>query len=233
MTMQIARKPIANILKVECLEVPAFHRSYVWTESNVRQLLDDMRENKFSECFIGTVVTSAQDGESSRLQVIDGQQRLATVSLLLAAARDRFAQIGAGDFAEEMSPYLSSKNVAAKDRNPKLNLSGQDDEFFRGRFIAGNSSIAPERESHKRLAGGYARIRAEIDHMSNRALSEWVEFVKTRLKVIHVEADPKADACVLFEALNDRESGMTQSELTTLAYGRRPPAPAESVRVSV
>ena len=224
MTMRITHKPIAQILKADFLEVPTFHRSYVWTEKNVRQLLDDVRCMQ-GEPFIGTVVTSDQD-ESHRLRVIDGQQRLATVSLMMAAARDQFAEKDVGEkIIGNLTPFIADLDLALRLVIPKLRMSDQDGVFFHNRFIVGDSSVTPKRDSHRRLVAADALIRAEIAQTPDRELWRWVEFLQTRLMVSHVEADRKANACALFEALNDPESELTQSELATLAFGFRPAVP--------
>ena len=212
--MQVALKPIAGILKSNYLGVPPFQRPYAWGVDNVRQLMEDVNGNIGQEgYFIGTVVTSAQNGEAARLRVIDGQQRLATVLIMLAAAQDRFAEIGDIGSAEELSPYLSSKNLATKIRSPKLEMSDQDNIFFRARFVDKKSDFAPKYESHKRLTGAYACVRAAIDGMTEDRLGEWASFLQECLKVIHVEAARESDAYAMFESINDRGVQLAQVDL--------------------
>ena len=76
-------------------EIPFFQRQYVWEEENWKELwehleyeLNEYRANKNSEHFIGTIITKHKEGESlgqNIMALIDGQQRLTTISLLLKA----------------------------------------------------------------------------------------------------------------------------------------------------
>ena len=77
----------AKILKIDDvfklkLSIPDYQRPYKWTVKNVQQLIDDLlthfRDNKVYR--IGTIVLYKNDGKS---EIVDGQQRLTTLSLLL------------------------------------------------------------------------------------------------------------------------------------------------------
>src|ERR1039457_3770893 len=80
---------IAGILKQYRLVVPLNLREYSWTDKGVRTLLQDFAKamsDDESEYFLGTIVTIPRSTES--LEVVDGQQRLATVAILLAEIRN-------------------------------------------------------------------------------------------------------------------------------------------------
>ncbi|GHA97375.1 hypothetical protein GCM10009069_20310 [Algimonas arctica] len=68
------------------LQVPKHQREYSWQNNEVQQLLDDLSEAKSStlEYFLGTIVT-VKNKDTKRLDVIDGQQRLTTISLIYSA----------------------------------------------------------------------------------------------------------------------------------------------------
>lgn len=86
--------------------VPVYQRNYEWKIEQCRQLYDDLvrvvREDKKSHFFGSIVASSAENGAMGHYLVIDGQQRLTTISLLLLA----------------LSNAISSKAVKAE--NPKL-----------------------------------------------------------------------------------------------------------------
>ncbi len=74
------------------LEIPDYQRPYKWTEYNVQQLLDDIVLNSdVSEYRLGTVVLHKNKGqnEADVLHIVDGQQRLTTISLILQALKER------------------------------------------------------------------------------------------------------------------------------------------------
>ena len=202
--MQIIQKPVAEILLTHSLKASPFQRPYAWADDNIEQLLDDIASNIGREKhFIGTIVTGAQEDGRFHQRVIDGQQRLATVLIMLAAARDRFVGMGDQDSAGALTPYISSMSLATRVRSPKLEMNSQDNEFFRARVIDGRAEIAPKYQSHKRLAGACAIVRAALDEMDGPKLGEWTDFIQNRLKAIHLEVGDEVNACATFEALND------------------------------
>ena len=84
---------IAEIFKDYTLTIPAHQRDYAWTDEEVDKLFSDLEsaQRKGSEYFLGTIV-AIKESTSGPLQVVDGQQRLTTIYLLLAAIRDYFAE---------------------------------------------------------------------------------------------------------------------------------------------
>lgn len=104
--------------------VPIYQRHYVWTRekqwepfwSDIRTKAIERiagRERRFSH-FMGAVVLEARGGFSARrvpsFQVVDGQQRLTTFQLFLAAARDYAAMIGHRGGAETIATYLLNRD---------------------------------------------------------------------------------------------------------------------------
>lgn len=102
--------------------VPDYQREYVWTEKEVRQLLDDIDEQVDSaserEYFIGMVLVASQDAEKNHYDVIDGQQRLTTFFLLLCALRNFFM----GEAPHQMISSLVTTTFAARDGTMRTSL---------------------------------------------------------------------------------------------------------------
>lgn len=76
------------------LRVPAYQRSFSWAKAQIDDLWEDIQTilyNGHEPYFLGSMVF-IQKADNS-LEVVDGQQRLATVSLLLAAIRDGFTAV--------------------------------------------------------------------------------------------------------------------------------------------
>ncbi len=102
--------------------VPDYQREYVWTEKEVRQLLDDIDEQVDSasgrDYFIGMVLVASQSAEKSHYDVIDGQQRLTTLFLLLCALRHFFK----GEDTHQMISNLVTTSFIAKDGTTRTSL---------------------------------------------------------------------------------------------------------------
>ncbi|MBY6935599.1 DUF262 domain-containing protein [Clostridium botulinum] len=72
------------------VEIPFFQRGYVWNEDNWEELIDNLLDDKQSH-FLGSIILKQQyvpSGQTPRCSVIDGQQRLTTLSILLRACYD-------------------------------------------------------------------------------------------------------------------------------------------------
>ena len=82
---------IRGCFETECfLEVPFFQRAYVWNQDNWEQLLNTLSQES-SSIFLGAVILQKREKDGSRVKsyaVIDGQQRLTTLSILLCACYD-------------------------------------------------------------------------------------------------------------------------------------------------
>ncbi len=94
--IQITLDGIGHLLQDGKIAVPAYQRSYAWTEKNISQFFKDLATAIIegdSEYFLGSIVLIGAD-PTDRPSVVDGQQRLATTTILLAAIRDYFLKKG-------------------------------------------------------------------------------------------------------------------------------------------
>ena len=216
---------IAHALSDNELVVPMYQRSYAWSKRHIDELFQDlataMREGK-EEYFLGSIVLTSQ--ETRRLEVVDGQQRLATTSILLSAIRDYFQEQGDVDRATEIqSKFLFSKNLRTGELNPRLRLNHVDHDFYAKRVLSlpGSSDrrIQETRESHHKIAAAadLAKRRVEmIAAMGNKPadqLLDWLEFVEQKAKIIWVRVPDEVNAFTIFETLNDRGLDLAVSDL--------------------
>ncbi|WP_063588620.1 DUF262 domain-containing protein [Achromobacter ruhlandii] len=214
---------ISNVLKTRRFRVPAYQRSYAWETEHVEALLADVNDaikSKEKEYFLGSIVVTGP--VERRYEVVDGQQRLTTVSLLISAIRDRFRD--EGDHEAETSvrnDFLANVDRKTKEREPKLALNAVDNELYQ-ELIESSAEIDVSRyprQSHKRLLAAAACMRKYIDELcvqsrdSDETLHEWLDYLETNLKVILVIAPDDSNAFVIFETLNDRGLELAISDL--------------------
>lgn len=114
--------------------VPLFQRPYVWVEEeNWEPLWDSLQEvadrhllkEKARPHFLGAIVLDQMPtptGEVESRQVIDGQQRLTTLQLLLAAARDLSAELGSDDFAQAFANLTENQVPGSQNPNDKYKV---------------------------------------------------------------------------------------------------------------
>ena len=131
---------IGKVLRSKLLAVPAHQRPYAWQEENVTALWDDLVRAELEEpdgYFLGQLVLGDATAPDNTHKVIDGQQRLATVSLIYAAAvrlfYDRGEGVRAGIYRQH---FLLDTNPNTLEPEPKLHLTVDDDPFFQALLVA-------------------------------------------------------------------------------------------------
>jgi len=213
---------IAHLLSDRTLAVPVYQRPYAWQEDQVRQFWEDLEAalaREAAEYFLGTLVISA-DGELGRDNVIDGQQRLATTTLLLAALRDAYRSRGDSRRAQILQRrFLVEEDLDSGEEETRLRLNDQDDPFFRNRVVEDVAS-EPATESNRKLLAAYRflaqRVEQDVasygDEWASR-IRAWVEFLADRVLVVAAEVPTEVDAFLIFETLNDRGADLTISDL--------------------
>lgn len=83
----------------EKFKIPPFQRAYAWKPKQINELWESIITND-KEYFIGNLVCLSPNDDDERLIIIDGQQRLSTISLILAAIRDEYKKIRTGNREE-------------------------------------------------------------------------------------------------------------------------------------
>src|SRR6266498_1548851 len=118
MKIESTDQDIRNVLSSAYYRIPRFQRPYSWTRENIQDFWDDVVKNTPESYFIGSMVVF-RDG-SQRYGVVDGQQRLTTITVLLAVIRDRLDQLGFSDLAQGIQNLIERKNI---DNRPEFILS--------------------------------------------------------------------------------------------------------------
>jgi hypothetical protein len=204
------------------LRVPANQREYSWEiEPHVTKLLQDFARAVINEgpYFLGTIVTIPR-GEGE-LEVVDGQQRLATTALLLAAIRDYLGERGENELAESVdTEFLWTFDRGRRERIPRLTLNVDDNELFE-RIVTGGDPVQPSRSSHERLVEArdearkhVERLVAPLDEREHAdLLNRWISFIQYRAVVVLLRVPAEHDAYRMFETLNDRGLRTSQADL--------------------
>lgn len=134
--IQIDSAGIADILLRWKLAVPLNQRAYAWEEENVEKLFHDITKAFEDQpiYFLGTVMFT--HGDKRRIEVADGQQRLATISMLIAAIRDFLIELDDADAAKQYeTDFLIKYDPPSGIFTPKLKLNVQDDQFFFNKIL--------------------------------------------------------------------------------------------------
>lgn len=218
---------IGQALYNKMLSVPFYQRSYAWEDKHILDLFSDTInaiDTGESEYFLGTIVTTKND--TQRPEISDGQQRLATITILLSAVRDYFINSANQDDKERASNitfrYLYSQDLGTLDATPKIRLNDADNEFFLKRVLTNPDSadraIEPSRESHRKIIRACALAKDFVAGLAQSSkpeerLASLVAYIHNSLKVIWVAVPDDANAFTIFETLNDRGLALAISDL--------------------
>jgi hypothetical protein len=211
--------------------VPPYQRPYAWLDEQVDELWNDLMEAGDGGHFMGSVVVATDDEDHP--QVIDGQQRLTTLTILLGLIRDRAHALGDAEFASAVQHHLVADSVAAGDARWKLRIGDTNWKVFRDLILVPPG--APNRLDLKTLEGlskkeraGNERVIANallldarlaellgdvITDDQLRQLRRLHELLVKRLEFVSIEVGSLADAFLLFETLNDRGLALSAADL--------------------
>ena len=99
---------VESLLSGRYFSIPRFQRPYSWDDENIQDLWDDVIASKGEDYFIGSMVVYKQSKQE--FGVVDGQQRLTTITILLCAIRDAFTKNDELDLAEGLHQLIERKN---------------------------------------------------------------------------------------------------------------------------
>ena len=211
-------------LKANRVLVPRYQRSYAWEPRHVRDLLSDLSaaiEANEPDYFLGSVVVTQG---ARTCDVVDGQQRLATATMLLSAIRDYLVGAGETEMGSDVErDFLRRRERRSQAYVARLHLNGFDNDFFAKRVLSKPKSpdrdTKPTRDSHERLESAFklcvdhvAKIAAAAGNPVDR-LNDWVDYIEDQAKVIWVQVPDEANAFVIFETLNDRGLDLSVADL--------------------
>lgn len=227
--LNFEERGIANAIAQNILRVPLSQRSYAWTADEVQTLLDDLHrafEAGESIYFLGMIVLTR--GPKRQWEVADGQQRLATTSILIAAVRDYLLELGDQEGAQKyQSSYLLDYDPRKRDSTPKLYLNFEDHDYFLGQMLKPPADrvdfTGQQFTSHERLAKAAALCASQVRKVTAAfpekekagRLYDWIDFLHEAAKVIIIMVPGRVgNAFKMFETLNAR--GMEASKTDIL-----------------
>ena len=215
---------LAGVLKYNQLVVQPNQRDYAWKEAYVTKLFKDLAKS-LSDAeetyFLGTIVTIPR--KDGTLEVVDGQQRLATTALLLAAIRDYLTDKEPVLVESINNEFLTGIDRAKRERLPRLRLNIDDNELFRWLVArnAGDEEPQSSKESHALLKAAYNLAAKHVKNIVSTleprdhgdVLNSWVSFLEHKAVVVLVRVPSGANAYKMFETLNDRGLRTSQADL--------------------
>lgn len=201
--------------------VPLFQRPYTWAEKQWRTLWDDVMVfypaddvNDKATHFMGAVVTmparSVPVGVSKFL-IIDGQQRLTTISLLMCAVRDSLAADQQGARRRIQQFYLTNDGSEGTEYFKLLPTQG--DRVAYAALIQETPNLIADSQFRKSYDYFKRRLRDAADDGEKIDPKRILDIIEKRLMVVMINLSDTDDPYLIFESLNFKGSPLEQSDL--------------------
>ncbi|RUX78262.1 DUF262 domain-containing protein [Mesorhizobium sp. M7A.F.Ca.US.006.04.2.1] len=231
MIKSVNNYPISQLFDIEAsvvYAVPRYQREYTWGKNQWETIFDDVQEND-GGYFLGSIICINQTNDSldvQRLEVIDGQQRLTTLSLLFAAIyqslKSREQALNDDQKIEMLN--LKRKLVLKKGVDqlrviPQIqNLNLNDYRAVLSELGAVSPFDAPPYAGNRKIFRAYRYFQTRIEETANISADPLVSILELLDKVsqaclVKIEVASHADAYTLFESLNNRGMPLTAIDL--------------------
>ena len=210
------------------LTVPQYQRFYAWKEKQVKDLLTDIEEaieEKETAFFLGPILLSQDSKKEEALEITDGQQRLVTVSIILAQIMHELMR------TEEQDKQLKRvRKCLSKTTDTNLSELGSAD-------LRMDFSHTAEDEQYKlmvcqgqSMGNGKFGIAIKIiknyfDAKQPEEISEYLNFLLNKVYFVAITGVSYHHVNKIFETLNDRGEPLNQLELfKNLIISQIPPS---------
>ena len=208
-------KPLHEFIEGHKIQfvIPVYQRNYDWLIDNCDQLFGDLvklsRSNRRSH-FFGSIVTSSADSSYNRL-VIDGQQRLTTISLLLLAGikavKDGVIEISEELKLKEAYEVFLKAEYCNSERKIKL-VPIENDRIAYDKIFNEEDSFDEDSKVTRNNRHFYDLLTKKPQALSFDQLLDAIE----RLQIISIELDSDDDAQLIFESLNSTGLALTEAD---------------------
>lgn len=220
---------LETLLNGSYFSIPRFQRPYSWTEDNIQDLWDDVMAAGGEDYFLGSMVVYKRGKQA--YGVVDGQQRLTTLTVFLCVLRDALHSLGENDLAAGIHQLVERKNRS--NVNEYVLQTQTSFPFLQDRILRyGESDLFDVVEMSEELALKAAhaalttKVASAIDAVatdasvpaSEKARETTERVIQIRdsvlnLKLILVKLENEDDAYLIFETLNTRGKDLALSDL--------------------
>ena len=201
--------------------IPVYQRNYVWEAKNqVKKLLDDFydllnKEDDDYTHFLGIIIdyNAGKVNRVERYYIIDGQQRITTLFLLVAALRERASKENDNKAVTELDYWMNINfNQVERNFDPKLELLMEDRDIF-NKIIYGKLDALTENEKGSKLVQAYKYIYNFFTNtVDKKSISNLIDTFDKFL-LVEIPLDRNDNAQQIFETINDRGSKLLATDL--------------------
>lgn len=205
--------------------VPDHQREYAWPTGAVEQFLDDIDsavKNNEPDYFVGLIVLVEPESDGA-WEILDGQQRLATTTMIYSAIRSWLKENGFEKDAQKVQEnYIGISELGEEKDRPRIALNVRDREIFE--IAVANQVSDDYLETQRKKSGRNSSTRKLIEatiacrnYISNLAkeagddrdeqakkLFSLANYLRDKVHIAYMDVASSGNAYVIFESLNDR-----------------------------
>lgn len=218
-----------SLLKVFCSDfeyhIPSYQRPYSWEERHTETLIDNLYDF-YSNCnnrnyFLGSIVLIKKDERKPESDVIDGQQRLTTLSILLACIASKLA----GKPRQDCEGYLMEpgNTIAKLAEKPRLILRKKDQSFFKQYIqevqidqLLGQDPETYPNEAQKHI---HANCKVVLERLETYFANEpakildFCQFLMSQCYLVVVTTTDEESAWRIFSVMNTTGLDLTPTDI--------------------
>ena len=209
-------------------QIPRYQRAYSWGDDQLEKLWDDLIEAKENDpnYFLGSVITAKSEDSKNYLDIVDGQQRLTTLTILLCVYRDLFPNIN--DDLLDTDPFAIDNKVIGSsirfnDRFERLRLRTHSNHQsdFDTIVLNGNTTnlkkptkqdLRKEEPKHKFINTALF-FTNKLKELGEDGAGGLINYLFNSVKIIRIDCQSVAFAIKLFQVLNDRGLDLSNADL--------------------
>ncbi len=214
-------RSISEVLDDKKYTVDYFQREYKWEERHIEQLVSDLTSSfldeyrpehkrkdieNYNSYYLGPFVVSVKDGKRS---IIDGQQRLTSLTLLLIYLNNLQKVLG---YTEKLESLIFSEKYGDKSFNIQV-----DERMHCLNQLFNNQEYdlrEEDDESTKNMAARYDDIEKSFpEEIKNDVLPFFIDWLKYNVVLVEIIAYSDENAYTIFETMNDRGLNLTPTEM--------------------
>jgi len=228
MKIESQDRRIDELLKGNIFLIPRFQREYSWEADHVSAFWSDIIEKFCQPYFIGAMVV--YKAGRATIAVVDGQQRITTITILLCAIRDAFKKLDQEDLADGLQAYIEQKDRENKTvyvLKTETSFPYLQEHVLKNEPADITPDIGREEEAIERAFELFqTNIASNVyDFLSNKEQAaednqndavKWLTQLRDTifdLNLILVTLDNEDDAYLIFETLNTRGKDLALADL--------------------
>ena len=203
--------------------IPPYQRPYAWTIEETSELLDDllyaMRERRKvdNEYFLGSIVIIQEDPNKPEAEVVDGQQRLTTLTILLCVLREL-----SDDMKSDLDPLVRQRENKATGRKGyfRITLRERDKRFFEKKVLTPGrlegflkEDSVNRTDSQQRIFENAKYLWRKLSKENDETRDELVKFVCQCCCLVVVSTFDRNSAYRIFAVMNDRGLDLSPTDI--------------------